>query len=101
MNAPYQLWLQREDEEQAMHSMTGSQLHSPDAALSLYFVLSPRNVETFPMYVGCEVLTSVVVKSTLFWDITPWSPLSVNRRFGETYRLHIQGRKNKFGKKPA
>jgi hypothetical protein len=27
--------------------------------------------------------------------------LSVNRRFGETYRLHIQGRKNKFGKKPA
>jgi hypothetical protein len=25
----------------------------------------------------------------------------VNRRFGGTYRLHLQGGKNKFGKKPA
>jgi hypothetical protein len=32
--------------------------------------------------VGFEVLTVVVMKSTLFWDITPWSPLSVKRRFG-------------------
>jgi hypothetical protein len=27
-------------------------------------------------------------KSTAFWDITPYSPLKVNRRFG--YHLHIQ-----------
>jgi hypothetical protein len=40
-----------------------------------------------------EVLTAVVMKSTLFWDITPCSPVHVNRRFGETYRLHIQGRR--------
>jgi hypothetical protein len=32
------------------------------------------------------------MKSTIFWDITPCSPLSVNRRFGGTYRLHLQGR---------
>jgi hypothetical protein len=30
--------------------------------------------------------------STIFWDITPCSPLKVNRRFGGTYRLHIRGR---------
>jgi hypothetical protein len=38
-----------------------------------------------------EVLTAVVMKGTIFWDITPCSPLSVNRRFGETYRFHLQG----------
>jgi hypothetical protein len=42
-------------------------------------------------FVGFEVLTPVVMKSTIFWDMTPWSPLSVNRCFGLTYRLHLQG----------
>jgi hypothetical protein len=32
-------------------------------------------------HVGFEVLTAVVMKSTIFWDITPCSPLKVNRRF--------------------
>jgi hypothetical protein len=31
--------------------------------------------------VGFEVLTAVVMKSTIFWDITPCSPLKVNWRF--------------------
>jgi hypothetical protein len=30
---------------------------------------------------GFEVLTAVVMKSTVFWDIMPCSPLRVNRRF--------------------
>jgi hypothetical protein len=52
--------------------------------------------------VGFQVLTALVVKSTIFWDTTPYSPFSVNRRFGGTYRLHLQGRRNKFSKrKPA
>jgi hypothetical protein len=42
---------------------------------------------------GFEVLTAVSMKSTIFWDITPRSPLNVNRRFGATYRLHLQGRR--------
>jgi hypothetical protein len=29
--------------------------------------------------VGFEVLTAVVMKSPIFWDITPCSPLKVNR----------------------
>jgi hypothetical protein len=37
--------------------------------------------------------TVTEMKSTIFWDITPSTPLSVNRRSGGTYRLHLQGRK--------
>jgi hypothetical protein len=28
--------------------------------------------------VGFEVLTAVVMKNTVFWDITPYSPLKIN-----------------------
>jgi hypothetical protein len=38
------------------------------------------------------------MKSTIFWDMTPCSPLSFNRRFGGIYRLHLHGRRNKFSK---
>jgi hypothetical protein len=41
-----------------------------------------------------EVFTVVVMKSIIFWDVTPCSLLSFNRRFGGTYRLHLQGRRN-------
>jgi hypothetical protein len=37
--------------------------------------------------------TSNSLKSTVFWDITPCSPLKVNRCCGGTYRFHLQGRK--------
>jgi hypothetical protein len=36
------------------------------------------------------------LKSIIFWDMTPCSPLSFSRRFGGTYRLHLQVRRNKF-----
>jgi hypothetical protein len=41
--------------------------------------------------VGIEVLTAVVMKSAVFWDITPCSPLKVDQRFGGTYHLHLLG----------
>jgi hypothetical protein len=34
-----------------------------------------------------------ILKSSVFWDITPCSPLKVNRRFRGTYRLYLQGRR--------
>jgi hypothetical protein len=37
--------------------------------------------------------TSAYLKRTIFWDMTPCSLLKVNRRFGGTYRLHLQGRR--------
>jgi hypothetical protein len=33
------------------------------------------------------------LKSSIFWDITPCSPLKVNGRFRGTCRLHFQGRR--------
>jgi hypothetical protein len=40
--------------------------------------------------VGFEVFTAVVIKGIIFWNMTPHSPLSFNRCFGGTYRLHLQ-----------
>jgi hypothetical protein len=48
-----------------------------------------RHSETHGL--GFEVLTAIIMKSSVFWDITPYSPLKVNQIFGEIYRLHLQG----------
>jgi hypothetical protein len=42
--------------------------------------------------VGFEVFTAIVMKIFIFWDIAPCSPY-MSRRFGGTYRLHLQGPK--------
>jgi hypothetical protein len=34
------------------------------------------------------------LKRIIFWDVTPCSLLRCNRRFGGTYRLHLQGRRH-------
>jgi hypothetical protein len=49
--------------------------------------------EEHRVMVGFEVLTAVVLKSTIFWDITPCSPLRINRPLGGAYSLSLQGRK--------
>jgi hypothetical protein len=38
------------------------------------------------------------MKGIIFWDMTPCNPWSCARRFGGTYRLHFQGRRNRFSK---
>jgi hypothetical protein len=38
---------------------------------------------------GFEGFTAVVMKGITFWDITPCSPLGVNRRFEGIFRLHL------------
>jgi hypothetical protein len=40
-----------------------------------------------------EVFTAMTMKNTVFWDVAPCRYF-VNRRFGGTYRLHLQGRSN-------
>jgi hypothetical protein len=42
---------------------------------------------------GFEVVTAPAINVAIFWDIQPCSPY-VNRRFGGTYYLHLQGRKS-------
>jgi hypothetical protein len=46
-----------------------------------------------PPFVRFEVLTAVVMKSSIFWDVTPCSLLKVNQRFGGRCRHHLQGRR--------
>jgi hypothetical protein len=43
--------------------------------------------------VGFKVITGVIMKSYIFWDITPCCPLKVNRCFGVTSHFHLQGRR--------
>jgi hypothetical protein len=56
---------------------------------------------TTEYHLGFEVLTAVVMRSTIFWDITVCSPLSVNRRFGGNILPPSSGSKNKPSKEPA
>jgi hypothetical protein len=55
-------------------------------------------------YVGFEVLTA---EEYIFWDITPCSPLKLNRYFGAMCHLHLEGRISqarasmKAGNKPS
>jgi hypothetical protein len=39
------------------------------------------------------LLKNFIIKSNIFWVITPCSPLKVNRRFGGTYRLYFEDRR--------
>jgi hypothetical protein len=40
---------------------------------------------------GSEVLTEVVMQTSVFWDITSCSSLEVNGLFGGTCCFHVQG----------
>jgi hypothetical protein len=44
-------------------------------------------------YIRFEVFTAVTMKNAVFWDVT-LCRYFVNRRFGGTYRLHLQGIRN-------
>jgi hypothetical protein len=57
-------------------------------------------VAAYSKALGFEVLTAVAMKSSVFWDISPYIPVKVNRRFGGTYHLHLQS-KSKQNKQPA
>jgi hypothetical protein len=53
---------------------------------------SAWNVLTILFFVRFEVITVVTMKNAVFWDVAPCRSC-VNRRFGGTYRLHLQSRK--------
>jgi hypothetical protein len=48
-------------------------------------------------YVGFEVLIAVVIRSTLFWDVSPYSPENVYLRFGKLTACIFRS-KSKFNK---
>jgi hypothetical protein len=60
----------------------------------MYRSVSQWSMHTVTKYdvVKFEVFTAVTMKKAVFWDVAPCSS-GVNRRFGGTYRLHLQGRR--------
>jgi hypothetical protein len=69
-----------------------TEMQTPDEGAKFWLVTDLRKVARY--YVG--VLTAVKMKSYIFWDINPCSPLKFNRCFGLIYRLHLQGRRIRF-----
>jgi hypothetical protein len=47
------------------------------------------------MVVGFEVLTEVIMKNAVFWDVAPCGFI-INRHFGGKCRLHLQGKVDTF-----
>jgi hypothetical protein len=50
-------------------------------------------LSTIKRDVEFETLSAVVMKSFIFWNVLPYSQLKIKRSFGETCRLHLQGRR--------
>jgi hypothetical protein len=48
-----------------------------------------------------EVLIAVVMKSSIFWDITPCSPMKAYRSFGGIYHVSFSGLKSKQNKRSS
>jgi hypothetical protein len=67
----------------------------------MWYIASVQSILTTAVCIGFEVHTAVLMKSPVFWNITPCSLLKVNRRFGGIYRLHRQVPRIKPSKKPA
>jgi hypothetical protein len=42
-------------------------------------------------FVRSEALTTVIMNNSIFWDITLFNQLKVNRRFGGRCRIYLQG----------
>jgi hypothetical protein len=57
--------------------------------MAVDLTISKKLMSFIYSYVRFEVFIVVVMKSIIFWVMTPCSPLSFDRRFGETYRLHL------------
>jgi hypothetical protein len=58
-------------------------------------ICSHRNIQNLEHYTHCvrfEVFTAVTLKNAVFWNVAPCRSC-VNRRFGITYRLHLQSRR--------
>jgi hypothetical protein len=78
-------------------SVTGGQIQGQGPPGIPEIIVNPEEGCILSMKEGREVgykaLTAVVMKSSVFWDITPCSPVKVNIFFGRKYRLHLQYRR--------
>jgi hypothetical protein len=63
----------------------------------LFLDTSCTNTDTIVRF---EVFMAVTMKNAVFWDVATCR-FCVNRRFGGTYRLNLEGRKNRAKQSPA
>jgi hypothetical protein len=56
-------------------------------------VKTSKKLKNLSSYAVSEVLKAVVMNFAIFWNIAPCIQY-MNRRFGGTYNLHLQGRKS-------
>jgi hypothetical protein len=59
----------------------------------IWYSSATLNIDEFN-FVGYEIIAAVTVMSTIFWDLTPCSPIEIRWRFGRTSCLHLQGVRN-------
>jgi hypothetical protein len=59
----------------------------------LFKNLNIKVCKNINFHVGFEILTAMVMQSTIFRDIMSCSPLKVNRRYEGTYRPNLHGRR--------
>jgi hypothetical protein len=61
-------------------------MRSPQIKLFKFTLLNIIDI----IFVRFEVSTAVTMMIIIFWEMTPWGSYK-NRRFGGSYRLHLQG----------
>jgi hypothetical protein len=68
-------------------------------------LICPRSIAIYVVFYGSQLVSFCKIfrqtfhmKSIIFWNMTPCSLLSCNRRFRGTYRLQLQGRRSNFSK---
>jgi hypothetical protein len=83
-----------------MFSWVSNDTHSPPPQHNLIsFVYTGLNYFWFGQYPNLKYLhffyvpINYTLKNAVFWDVAPCISCEFNRRLGETYRLHLQGRK--------
>jgi hypothetical protein len=67
--------------------------------IAIPFSMRKRRAAPNVVYlVRFEVFTAMTMKKAVFWDVAPCR-YCVNRRFGGTYYLHLQGRRKEKKRK--
>jgi hypothetical protein len=72
-----------------IHTLGGIRTHDPSVRAATVIAIFPSGNQTIykcMISAGFEVLTAVVMESSIFRDIMPCSPMNVNRFFGTSLK---------------
>jgi hypothetical protein len=72
--------------------LSGSLLQHPHTKIITVRTSEARHPLQMEMRIVSYV-EKLKLKNSVFWDVTPWSKVKLNRSFGGTYLLHRQGRR--------